>query len=309
MNMKIIFMGSPDFALAALVKLIESKYNVMCVYSQPPRPAGRGKKLTETAVHQYAKNLNIPVFCPERLRADEEYEFFKKLNPALVVVSAYGLIIPQRFLEVPKYGFINIHPSDLPKFRGAAPIQRTILAGEMKTSMCIMQMDKGLDTGDVLLRKQVDISDNPTFQQLHDKLAIIGAEALIQVIDNIDNLNPQKQDDHLASYAAKIEKHEAKINAEDDLDFAIRKIRALNPRPGTYIELDNQKIKIIDSSFSYQTHEITPGTIIIEQNIMKIALKGGFLTPLVVQREGKNKISIKDFFLGLQSQFSFKQIS
>jgi methionyl-tRNA formyltransferase len=298
--MKIIFMGSPDFAVPALNELVQQNFNIIKIYTQPPRPAGRGKKIVPTQINHLANHLGLSVHCPEKLRSDEEYEFFKSLSPDLVVVVAYGLIIPKRFLEVPKYGFINIHPSDLPKYRGAAPIQRTILGGEVNTALCIMQMDAGLDTGDVLAREFIDITDKPSFKELHDKLALIGAKELIKVIKQIDCIKPVKQSDELASYAAKISKEEGRIDSSDDLDLIDRKIRALNPWPGTYIELDKQVIKIISANFEKYIHQDAPGSIIIKDDILKIATKDGYLLPTVVQREGRNKILVSDFIRGYE---------
>ena len=301
--MKIIFMGSPVFAVASLAELVQDNMDIILVYTQPPRPAGRGNKITKTAIHEYAQEVGLEVRHPERLRDDNEFEYFKSLNPDLVIVVAYGLIIPKRYLDIPKYGFINIHPSNLPKYRGAAPIQRTILGGDEQTALCIMQMDVGLDTGDVVSRTIIDISDKPTYQQLHDKLAKIGAKKLIEVIKNISSLQHEKQNDILSCYAAKLTKEEAQILASDELEIADRKVRALNPWPMAYIVIDGQIIKIIEAESQYLEHNKLPGTVIVEDNYLKIALKGGFLLPTILQRQGKNKLSIKEFIQGFDIQF------
>jgi len=304
--MKIVFMGSPEFAKVVLDKLNEKGINIICVYTQPPKPAGRGNKLTKTVAHQCAEALGIDVRCPAKLRKNqEELDYFKKLGCDLAIVVAYGLIIPEEYLDVPKYGFINVHPSDLPKFRGAAPIQRTLQSGDDTTALCIMQMDAGLDTGDVLCRTMVDIKDKPTFIELHDRLAKIGGEDLLKVIANIDSLSPEKQDDTKASYAHKIAKDEAKISSEDKLEKIERKFRAFNPWPGIYINIDGHEIKVHEAQFIFQETGLLPGSIIQEKKQIKIAFDGGYLVPLVLQRPGKSRANVKDFLNGFSIESKY----
>ena len=295
--MKIVFMGSSEFSRIILEYLIENQQNIMCVYTQPPKMAGRGMRTAKTIIHEFAENIGIQVRCPARLRNQQaELEDFKNLGCDVVVVVSYGLIIPAEFLAIPKFGFINIHPSDLPKFRGAAPIQRTILSGDKKTAVCIMQMDEGLDTGDVIKRTEVDISHRPIYPELHDELAIIGAKDLLDVLTSISDIKHCKQEDASASYANKITKEEGRILASDSLELADRKYRALNPWPGISVKIEGEEIKIIEADFDFgQIDGFKPGTILRSKYGFKIVLDGGFLSPQIVQKSGKAKVKVSDF--------------
>jgi len=302
--MKIVFMGSSEFSRIILEYLIENQQNILCVYTQPPKQSGRGMHLSKTIIQEYAENRGIEVRCPAKLRNQlSELDSFKKLSCDVAVVVSYGLIIPGEFLAVPKHGFINIHPSDLPKFRGAAPIHRTILSGAENTAICIMQMDEGLDTGDVIKRTEVDIANRPSFQELHDELATIGARDLLEVLSNIDNIKHEKQNDSHSTYASKIAKEEGRILASDTLELVERKYRAFNPWPGISVKIDGEEIKIHEADFDFeQTGNLVPGLILRDKHGFKIAFRGGFLSPKIVQKPGKSKVKTADFINGFNPQ-------
>lgn len=297
--MKIIFMGSPEFALPSLKAIHSSNHQIIAVYTQPPRMSGRGYKENRTAIHNHAIELGLEVYTPQNFKNEEEIDKFNELNADLAIVVAYGLIIPENLLSKTKYGFINIHPSDLPKFRGAAPIQRTILSGETKTSVCIIKMDTGVDTGDILTKQEILIDEDITFTKLHDLTSKIGSDLLLQTINNIDSIIPSKQPNTAGSYASKIQKTEAKLDfLVDDLTAIDRKIRALNPSPGTHIIFENKILKIKTATFEYQKHEFHPGLII--DNEFSIACIGGILKPQIVQMEGKREMTKEEFLRGHQ---------
>ena len=192
--MNVIFMGTPLFAVPALKAILESKiHKVVAVFSQGPKAKGRGMKIAESPVHELAISYNIPVYTPSTLRNEDANKLIKSIEADIIVVTAYGFIIPKNILEAKKHGCLNIHPSDLPKYRGAAPLQRTIINGESETAVCIMQMDEGLDTGDIILEQKFHISDKITFTELHDKTSQMGAQMLVQVLDNIDKIKPFKR--------------------------------------------------------------------------------------------------------------------
>ena len=213
-SIRIIYAGTPDFAVAPLVALITAGYDVVAVYTQPDRPAGRGREPRPSPVKQKALEHNIPVFQPETLKAEADQNALRGLQSDLMVVTAYGLLLPQAVLDMPRLGCINVHASLLPRWRGAAPIQRAILAGDDKTGITIMQMDKGLDTGDMLAVQACDIHDDDTGSNLHDRLMVMGAETLLGMLPDFveGKITPQKQDDALANYASTLSKQEAKID-------------------------------------------------------------------------------------------------
>ena len=210
--MNIIYMGSPDFAIPALQKLHESKHNLLCCYSQPPRERNRGKKIVNTVVHNYGVSHGIECYTPLNFKNQEDLDFVRNLKPDLLVVCAYGLILPESLLAIPKFGAINIHPSKLPRWRGAAPIQRTIMSGDKDTAICIIKMTKELDQGDIILQQELDIGPNMNASQLHDLSAEIGANLILKAIELIENSqdNPIPQSDEGVTYASKIQKAESK---------------------------------------------------------------------------------------------------
>jgi methionyl-tRNA formyltransferase len=251
--MRLIFMGSPDFSVPVLDALVTAGHDIACVYCQPPRPAGRGKKDRPTPVQARAEALGLPVRHPVSLRDPAAQAEFAALNADLAVVVAYGLILPQAVLDAPARGCLNIHASLLPRWRGAAPIHRAIMAGDAETGICIMQMEAGLDTGPVLLRAATPIGATETTGQLHDRLSQIGAAQIIQALDRLDTLTPTPQPDEGVTYAAKIDKAEARIDWTRPAPEIDRLIRGLSPFPGAWCDWDGQRLKLLGS-------RIAPGT-------------------------------------------------
>lgn len=293
-------MGTPDFAVPSL-KLLANNHNVLCAFSQPARPNGRGMKIKDSPVEKAAKDLNIQTLTPSSLKNDDVFSNFKELNPDIVVVVAYGLILPEKYLKIPKFGCINGHASLLPRWRGAAPIQRAIEAGDKKTGSCIMLMEKGMDTGPVILSRSVDIYQSDNAQRIHDKLSNITAEILIDAIKGytIGNLDPVPQKEIGIKYANKIEKAEAEIDWEDGSKDIYNKIRAFDPFPGTFTFLHNNLIKIVSSRLGNNTHESEPGTIIeVGKKIIVACGKKTTLEIVSLQKPGKKIISTIEFLNG-----------
>ncbi|MFZ0107820.1 MAG: methionyl-tRNA formyltransferase [Thiobacillus sp.] len=242
--MRLIFAGTPAFAAAALDALADAGHEIALVLTQPDRPAGRGMKLTPSAVKQSAQARGLPVFQPTSLKSAEAQDALRAVAAEVMVVAAYGLILPRAVLDLPRRGCLNIHASLLPRWRGAAPIQRAILAGDEVTGITIMQMDAGLDTGAMLLKTTVPIDDEDTAGSLHDKLARAGAASVIEALARLDELKPQAQDDALATYAAKLTKEEARLDWSRPAVELARAIRAYSPVPGAHTVLDGQIVKI-----------------------------------------------------------------
>lgn len=293
-------MGTPDFAVPSL-KLLANNHNVLCAFSQPARPNGRGMKIKDSPVEKAAKDLNIQTLTPSSLKNDDVFSNFKELNPDIVVVVAYGLILPEKYLKIPKFGCINGHASLLPRWRGAAPIQRAIEAGDKKTGSCIMLMEKGMDTGPVILSRSVDIYQSDNAQRIHDKLSNITAEILIDAIKGytIGNLDPVPQKEIGIKYANKIEKTEAEIDWEEGSKEIYNKIRAFDPFPGTFTFLHNNLIKIVSSRLCNITHESEPGTIIeVGKKIIVACGKKTTLEIVSLQKPGKKIISTIEFLNG-----------
>ena len=283
-------MGSTDFSLASLRKLCEDGFNVVAVYSREPKPVGRHYKLTKTVVHEFAESRNIPVYTPKTFRDEESVQIFAGLNPDIAVVSAYGLIIPQVMLDI--VPFINIHGSLLPRWRGAAPIQRAILAGDNKTGISIMKMDKGLDTGDIISMKSINIDEEMNSGELSKNLALLGAEMIEETLLNIDESLKKaiKQPEDGACYAQKIDKKEAKFDLSDSAIEIVRKVKAFAPAPGAWTELDGKRLKILDASL-VKDREIYEDDLVFES-------ADGNWVARVVQPEGKKPMSGNDFRRG-----------
>jgi methionyl-tRNA formyltransferase len=293
-------MGTPDFAVPSL-KLLANNHNVLCAFSQPARPNGRGMKIKDSPVEKAAKDLNIQTLTPSSLKNDDVFSNFKELNPDIVVVVAYGLILPEKYLKIPKFGCINGHASLLPRWRGAAPIQRAIEAGDKKTGSCIMLMEKGMDTGPVILSRSIDIYQSDNAQRIHDKLSNITAEILIDAIKGytIGNIEPVPQKEIGIKYANKIEKTEAEIDWEEGSKEIYNKIRAFDPFPGTFTFLHNNLIKIVSSRLGNNTHESEPGTIIeVGKKIIVACGKKTTLEIVSLQKPGKKIISTIEFLNG-----------
>ncbi|WP_299548808.1 methionyl-tRNA formyltransferase [uncultured Tateyamaria sp.] len=245
--MRVIFMGTPDFSVSALDALHVAGHEIACVYTQPPRPAGRGKKDRPSPVQARAEVMGLDVRHPVSLRNAEAQEAFAALNADIAVVVAYGLILPQPVLDAPTHGCLNIHASLLPRWRGAAPIHRAIMAGDTETGVCIMQMEAGLDTGPVLMREATPIGATETTAQLHDRLAGIGAALVVRTLDQLPALTAKPQPDVGVTYATKIDKAEAAIDWTQDAAEVDRKIRGLSPFPGAWFEHDGMRIKVLGS--------------------------------------------------------------
>lgn len=299
--MKVVFMGTPHFSVSIL-DAVAKHHEVICVYTQPPRPAGKGYQLRPSAVQIRAEELGIPVRSPISLRSVDEQVEFSALNADVAVVCAYGLILPKPILEAPKYGCINVHASLLPRWRGAAPIQRAIQAGDSQTGITIMQMDVGLDTGDMLMEGVVPITDETTTPILHDELAKIGADLIVKTLDSLDTIVPEKQPLDGATYAAKLQKSEALIQWTLSADEIERMIRAFEPIPGTYFMYKEERVKVLKARVAGEGTEETPGTVIAE-NPLLVACGKGVLELLRLQREGKKPVSVGDF----QKGYTLKQ--
>lgn len=299
--MKIIFMGSPDFAIPALEKLYNSEHEVICVYTQPPKPANRGMKIRKSKIHEFAELKNLKVHTPKSLKPEEEHKFINNLDADLAVVAAYGLLLPKEILDAPKHGCINIHPSLLPRWRGAAPIHRAVMAGDKQTGCCIMQMDEGLDTGDILLQRTIDIPENATTGQMHDTLANIGAEMTLETLELINQgaLNPKEQSEIGVTYAEKISKKESKIDFNQHVETIHNKIRGLNPYPAAFFELDGVKYKILETDFELDDNiKKTSKNGEILNDKFHISCQSGTLVPKIIQKQGKKPLNINEFCNG-----------
>lgn len=262
--MRLVFAGTPEFAATALKAVLTTHHQVVGVYSQPDRPAGRGRKLTPSPVKQVAVEAGIPVFQPESLKSPEAQEQLRSLNADVMIVAAYGLILPQAVLDLPRHGCLNIHASLLPRWRGAAPIQRAIAAGDRETGITIMQMDAGLDTGAMLLKAITPIEDADTGGSLHDRLAGLGGEAIVKALKQLEKgeLQGEIQDEARACYARKLSKEEGHIDWTRDAPAISRLIRAFNPWPGTYTDLEDLRIRIHQAEILDDTSDKHPGTVI-----------------------------------------------
>ena len=293
-------MGTPDFAVPSL-KLINSNFNVLAVFSQPARPNGRGLKTKKSSVETAAKELNLNIITPLTLNDEQIFSEFNQLKPDLVVVVAYGLLLPEKYLKVPKYGCINGHASLLPRWRGAAPIQRAIEAGDTKTGSCIMLMEKGMDTGPIISSEIIDIKEHDTSKIIHDKLSETTAELLIQAIKNFRDgeVSPINQKKIGITYAKKIDKNETEINWKLTSIEIFNKVRAFDPFPGTYTRYSDDIIKIIKTNVSDIVHTSEPGTIIdSDQKIIIACGNKSALEIKVLQKPGKKIISANDFLNG-----------
>lgn len=291
--MRLIFMGTPDFSLLTLDALIAAGHEIAAVYTQPPRAAGRGKQLRPSPVHVRAQELGLEVRHPASLKDESEQAAFAALNAEAAVVVAYGLILPSAVLRAPMRGCFNVHASLLPRWRGAAPIQRAIEAGDELTGVTIMQMEQGLDTGPMLLKGEVAIS-RMTAGELHDALAEMGARLIVEALGSLGSLTSQKQDDTLATHAAKIEKAEAKIDFSKAANLLEREVRALSPFPGSWFELDGERIKLLRA-------EVVDGEgsagLVLDENLT-IACGQGALRPVTMQRAGRPAMALADFLRG-----------
>jgi methionyl-tRNA formyltransferase len=290
--LRIVFMGSPDFAVPSLDALVEAGHEVVAAYAQPPRPAGRGKADRKTAVHERAEQLGIAVRTPRTLRDAEEQAKFRGLDADVAVVAAYGLILPRPILEAPKGGCINVHASLLPRWRGAAPIQRAILAGDEVSGVTIMRMDEGLDTGPMLLKRELDIRGK-TAGQVTDELAKLGAASLVEWLGHPQP--PVAQPEDGVTYAKKIDKAEARIDWSRSADEIERKVRAFNPVPGAWFEANGERIKLLDAAVGDDAAG-QPGEVL--DDCLSVACGSGYIRPLTVQRAGRAPMTAGELLRG-----------
>ena len=300
--MRILFMGTPDFALFSLRALVESGENVIGVITQPDKPKGRGYTLAPPPVKVYATEQGLPVFQPTTLRTEEFSTLLKELDPELIVVVAYGKILPVSVLEYPRYGCINVHGSLLPEYRGAAPMQRAIMDGKKQTGITTMLMADGIDTGDMLLKATVDIEENDNFETIHDKLGIAGAAVLLDTLKTLrtEGLKPIPQDDNLATYAAKIEKGDCLIDFSQSATDVHNRIRGLSPIPLSFTHTpDGKMLKVIASEIGSLSGVAAPGTVLsLADGKITVACGTGAISLVTVLPEGKKRMSAADFING-----------
>ncbi len=294
----IIFAGTPDFSVLSLAALIDSPYRVVAAYTQPDRPAGRGRKLAVGPVKQLAMGHGIPVYQPKNFKGEEELAALEALQADLMVVVAYGLILPQRVLDAPRLGCINIHASLLPRWRGAAPIQRAILAGDRETGITIMEMEAGLDTGPMLLKRVCPIDGDILGGALHDRLSQLGADALMEALPGIGDgtLSPEPQDDALANYAAKLEKSEARIDWTRSAEELDRQVRGFNPWPVAQTGFAGVVLRIWEATPIPGDPGVAPGTVLAcSREGVDVATGAGILRIRTLQTPGKRTMSAVDF--------------
>ena len=308
--MKIVFMGTPDFAATSLNALIEANYNIEAVVTNPDRPKGRGMKMLYTPVKEVAISKNIPIFQPEKVKNNEDFiNIIKEINPDVICVVAYGKILPKDILDIPKYGCINVHASLLPKYRGAAPIQWAILNGDKETGVTTMYMDVGMDTGDMILTEKVQIGENETTGELWDRLAKIGGKLLVETLKQIENgTAPRIPQGNDYTMAPMLDKEMSKIDWENKTAEEIKNlVRGLNPIMGAYTLLNGKKIKFwkveVDNSIGYDENNIKilkNGTVLVSDSRdgIFIKTKKGILRVLEIQGENAKKMSIQDFLRG-----------
>ncbi|MFM2477081.1 methionyl-tRNA formyltransferase [Celerinatantimonas sp. MCCC 1A17872] len=305
--LRIVFAGTPDFAARHLSALIDSPFEVVAVYTQPDRPAGRGKKLTASAVKQLAQEHQLTVYQPQSLRSEDAQQQLRELNADLMVVVAYGVILPKAVLETPKYGCINVHGSLLPRWRGAAPIQRAIWAGDAKTGVTIMQMDEGLDTGDMLHQASLEIEPSDTSASLYEKLAQIGPQALLEALDKLaaGSLIAEPQDEAQTCYAKKLSKAEAQINWQDSAAHIERCTRAFNPWPMSYFHHHDVDIKVHKASVVALDEAAAPGTIVsADKHGIVVATQEQALKLEVLQLPGKKALGVVDLLNARKDWFT-----
>ncbi|NUF27855.1 methionyl-tRNA formyltransferase [Gilliamella bombicola] len=305
--LNIIFAGTPDFAATHLKALVGSEHNVIAVFTQPDRPAGRGNKLTASPVKQLAMEYNLPVYQPVTLKKEENQKIIADLNADIMIVVAYGLILPQAVLDMPRLGCLNVHGSLLPRWRGAAPIQRACWAGDEQTGITIMQMDAGLDTGDMLYKLNCPIEQTDTSASLYDKLAQLGPQALLDTLALIteQKIQPEKQDPSQATYAEKLSKQEAKLDWNLPAEQLERCVRAFNPWPVSFFDVNGESVKVWQAHVVKMDSKQPAGTILqANKNGICIATSQHALNMTLLQPAGKKPMSAQDLLNSRQSWFS-----
>ncbi|PAV26894.1 methionyl-tRNA formyltransferase [Tamilnaduibacter salinus] len=299
--MRLVFAGTPDFAASALQSLIDAGHDIVGVYTQPDRPAGRGRKLRPSPVKETALAHDLPVYQPETLCGDEARAELAAMEPEVMVVAAYGLILPASILDIPLFGCLNIHASLLPRWRGAAPIQRAIAAGDGESGITIMQMDEGLDTGDMLLKRATPIHDDETGQSLHDRLAGLGGDAIVEALERLSKsqLLPEEQDDSLATYARKLDKSEGALNWHRPAYELDRLVRAFTPFPGAFTHSAGDRVRLHAVEPLSQHSDADPGTVLRrERDGIDVACGEGALRLQQVQLPGSRAQSVSDLING-----------
>lgn len=298
MSLKIIFAGTPEFSLSTLQALLDSPHEVVATYTQPDRPAGRGRRLTPSPVKKLAQENNIPVHQPDNLKNAEQQQILGDYDADLMVVVAYGLLLPEAVLKAFRFGCINVHASILPRWRGASPIQSAILAGDKKSGVTIMQMDKGLDTGDMLTTVECVIEDTDTSQMLHDKLSALGGSSLLKTLDELvgRNLTPEKQDDELATYARKIKKADAQLDWNLSAEELERQVRAYNPWPIAFTNFNEKPLRVWEAEVCEGQSDLPVGVLAnIEDNVLDIVCGDGILRIVKLQLPGGRQMNVRDF--------------
>ena len=296
MPLKIVFMGTPEFSVPTLDLLIKNKFDVVSVYTQPPKKSKRGQKINPTPIQEYCNINKIKSRSPLYLDSEEEFKNFRELSANLIVCVAYGQIIPKNFLKIIKFGFINLHPSLLPKWRGAAPIQRAIMSGDKKIGVSIMKIEEKLDSGPILATKEFELDKNKTHGEIEKKLSLEGANLLIQNLKNIENGNSKfiGQDHSQATYAKKIDKNEAKISWDTDASKVLAYIHGLSPSPGAWFEFDKERFKVLKAKLSWENGK---SGHVLDENLT-VACGSNSIQILELQRQGKNRQAAKEFLLG-----------
>ncbi len=291
--MRIVIMGTPDFAVPTLQTLYDQGHDIAAVYCQPPRAAGRGKKLRPSPMQACAEKLGLTVLHPKSLKTAEAQSQFAALQPDIAVVAAYGLILPQAVLDIPRHGCLNVHGSLLPRWRGAAPVQRAILAGDEETGVTIMQMEAGLDTGPMLTKAVTQIA-NKNAGELTDEIAEMGAQLMAETLDDLEHISPEPQPETGVTYAKKIEKAEGRINFEQSAIDVQRQIRAFTPWPGAFFEIDDVRYRVHSAQILEQNG--VAATVLDEK--LTIAANDGAIRPITVQKAGKPAMPVADFLRG-----------
>ncbi len=303
--MKIVFMGTPDFAAAALEALLEAGHEITAVVTQPDKAKGRSKELQFPPVKETALAHNLPVLQPVRIKRPEEIAVLKQYEADIYVVAAFGQILSQEILDIPKYGCLNIHASLLPKYRGASPIQSVILDGEKETGITIMQMDAGIDTGDMLLKKSMEIDSEDTYETLHDKLKVLGGEAIVEALELLETgaLVPEKQDHSQSSHVKMITKEMGNIDFTKSAKEIDCLIRGLNPWPSAFTFYKGKQLKIWKATVEEAQNDAVPGTVTeVTKNEIKAACGCGVIAIRELQLEGKKRMAAHDFLLGVKVQ-------
>jgi methionyl-tRNA formyltransferase len=297
MPLRLIFMGTPDFAVPTLLELVAHGHEIAAVYTRAPKPAGRGMKLRPTPVEQEARRLGIPVLTPSTLKTEEAQNEFRAHDADAAVVVAYGMILPQAILDAPKLGCFNLHASLLPRWRGAAPINRAVMSGDAETGVMVMKMDVGLDTGDVAMAERLAISDNMTAVDLHDRLSRLGADLMVRAMAALDRggLQLKKQSEDGVTYAAKIDKAEARIDWSVPAERIERQIRAFAPAPGAWFEAHGERTKLLEAVVGTDASG-SPGEVL--DDCLSVACGEGYIRPLKVQRAGRASMTPGELLRG-----------